>query len=160
IRRFAFSGESAGWIALHRYGADAPGGGGGAAAAAPGGRGGAPAAGGGGPGAAADRPRGTDLILRELATGAELNVGNVSEFSFRKDGRYLAFAVDATDKAGNGLQLRDMSTGAVSALDSSNATYERISWSDKGDALAVLKGTDNRAFRDKFYAVVGVSDIG
>lgn len=35
----------------------------------------------------ADRPGGSDLVLRELATGAELNVGNVSEFSFRRDGR-------------------------------------------------------------------------
>src|SRR5687767_4911788 len=35
IRRYAFSGEQSGWIALHRYGADAPAQGGGAAAAAP-----------------------------------------------------------------------------------------------------------------------------
>jgi hypothetical protein len=46
IRRFAFSGESAGWIALQRYGADAPGGGAGGGA-------GAGAAGGGARGAGA-----------------------------------------------------------------------------------------------------------
>ena len=114
IRRFAFSGESAAWIALQRYGPDAPGGGGGGTGAG-GGRGAGAAAGGG---SAPDRPRGTDLILRDLANGAELNVGNVSEFSFRKDGKLLALAIDAQDKAGNGLQLRDMTTGAVSALDS------------------------------------------
>ena len=154
-RRFAFSGESAGWIALHRYGADAPQGGGGAAAAGggAGGRGGAAAAG------ATDRPRGTDLILRDLATGAELNIGNVSDFSFRKDGRLLAFAIDALDKAGNGLQVRDMTTGAVSPIDNGSASYERITWTDKGDALAVLKGTDDKAYRDKFYSVVGVTDL-
>src|SRR4051812_26700350 len=160
IRRFTFSGESSDWIALHRYGQDAAGGG--AAAAAPagrgGGRGGAAAA--GAEGAASERARGTDLILRDLANGAELNVGNVSEFSFRKDGRLLALAIDATDKAGNGLQIRDMTTGAVTAVDSGNASYERITWSENGDALAVLKGTDNRAFRDKFYAVVGVTALG
>jgi dipeptidyl aminopeptidase/acylaminoacyl peptidase len=154
IRRFAFSGESAAWIALHRYGPDAPGGGGGAPTPAPGG-GGRGAAAGGTP----ERPRGSDLILRDLAKGEELNVGNVSELSFRKDGKLLALAIDAQDKAGNGLQLRDMTTGAVSALDSGNASYERITWSEKGDALAVLKGTDDRAYRDKFYAVVGVSDL-
>src|SRR6185503_14397341 len=106
-----------------------------------------------------ERPRGTDLLLRDLPNGLELNVGNVSDFSFRKDGKLLALAIDAQDKAGNGLQLRDMITGAVSALDSGNASYERITWSDKGDALAVLKGTEDRAYRDKFYAVVGVTDI-
>jgi len=157
IRRFAFSGESSAWIALHRYGADAPGGAGAAApAAGGGGRGAAPAAGGAG---ASDRPRGSDLLLRELATGSELNVGNVGEFSFRKDGRLLALTIDAADKAGNGLQLRNMATGVVTPLDSGSATYERIGWSEKGNALAVLKGTDNAAFRDKFYAVVGVTDV-
>ena len=30
------------------------------------------------------RPRGTDLILRELKTGTELNIGNVCEFNFNK----------------------------------------------------------------------------
>ena len=156
IRRFAFSRESAGWIALHRYGPDAPqaAAGGGAPAANPGGRGG-----GGAGSTASDRPRGTDLILRDLASGAELNVGNVSEFSFRKDGRLLAFAIDAQDKAGNGLQVRDMTTGTVSPVDSGNASYERITWTEKGDALAVLKGTDDKAYRDKFYAVVGVTDV-
>ena len=155
IRRFAFSGESAGWIALHRYGPDA----------APGAGGGAPAAGGaGGRGVAAgsaapDRPRGADLILRDLASGAELNVGNVSEFSFRKDGRLLAFAIDAQDKAGNGLQVRDMTTGTVSPVDSGSASYERITWTDRGDALAVLRGTDDKAYRDRFYAVVGITDV-
>jgi dipeptidyl aminopeptidase/acylaminoacyl peptidase len=154
IRRFSFSGESAGWIAMHRYGADAPGGA--AAGAAAAGRG---AGGGAAGGTGADRPRGSDLLLRDLASGAELNVGNVGEFSFRKDGRLLAFAIDAADKAGNGVQVRDMKTGTVTALDSGTATYERITWSEGGDALAVLKGADNRAFRDKFYSVVGVTDV-
>jgi dipeptidyl aminopeptidase/acylaminoacyl peptidase len=155
IRRFAFSGDSSAWIALHRYGPDAPAGGG--AAAAPGGRGPAPAA--GAAGGAGDRPRGSDLLLRELATGNELNVGNVGEFSFRKDGRLLALAIDAADKAGNGLQLRNMATGVVTPLDSGSASYERITWSDKGGAIAVLKGSDNVFLRDKFYSVVGITDV-
>jgi dipeptidyl aminopeptidase/acylaminoacyl peptidase len=156
IRRFAFSGESSGWIALHRFGPDATPAGGGtnAAAAAPGG---GRVGGGGGP--VPERPRGTDLILRDLSSSAELNIGNVSEFSFRQDGRLLAFAIDATDKAGNGLQVRDMTSGVVMPIDNGNASYERITWSDKGDGLAVLKGTDDRAYRDKLYAVLGVTDI-
>ena len=60
IRRFAFSGESAAWIALQRYGPDAPGGG----AAAAGGGGGRGAGAGAGGGNTPERPRGTDLILR------------------------------------------------------------------------------------------------
>ena len=59
-------------------------------------------------GAASDRPRGTDLILRELASGQELSVGNVADFTFSKDGNLLAWTIDAQDKIGNGVQLRDM----------------------------------------------------
>ena len=159
IRRFAFSGDSSTWIALSRYPAQTtPGGGEGAGpAAGGGGRGGggaAPAAGG-----PSDRPRGTDLILRELATGHELSVGNVGDFAFSRDGKMLAWTIDAQDKAGNGIQLRDMDRGTVSVLDSGNAVYERPTWTEKGDALAVLKGTDDRSLRDRRYAVVGFTAV-
>ena len=155
VRRFSFAGTSSGWIALHRFGVDPATPDGTAGRGAGGARGGSTAPAGGGP----ERPRGSDLILRDLTSGAELNVGNVGEFSFRKDGRLLAVAIDAADKAGNGLQVRDMATGVVTALDSAAATYERITWNEKADALAVLRGTDARAYRDKFYAVVGVTGV-
>jgi dipeptidyl aminopeptidase/acylaminoacyl peptidase len=148
IRRFAFNGEAATHLALHRAPAPAAGGaGGGAAAAAAGGPGGG--------GAAADRPRGTDLILRDLASGAELNVGNVSEFSFTRDGRLMAAVIDAADRVGNGVQLRNMATGTVTSLDHDNANYERLAWTDKGEALSVLKGKEDRALTDRRYSVLG-----
>jgi dipeptidyl aminopeptidase/acylaminoacyl peptidase len=148
IRRFAFSGDASTWIALQRQPAQTTPGAG--AAAAP------PAA----SGAAADRPRGTDLILRELATGQELNVGNVADFTFSRDGALLAWTIDAQDKVGNGVQLRDMTKGTVSVLDSGAASYERPVWTEKGDGLSVLKGTDERTLRDKRYAVLGFTGFG
>ena len=150
IQRFAFSGEKATWIAMKKYGADAPGGGGAAAPSGPPAPGGAAAAG----SAADDRPKGGDLILRDLATGAELNVGNVNEFAFDKSGRFLAVTIDAADKLGNGLVLHDMQTGVISPLDTGKATYERLAWTEKGDGLAVLKGTEDKKYKDKVYAVV------
>jgi dipeptidyl aminopeptidase/acylaminoacyl peptidase len=150
IQRFAFSGERATWIALKKYGPDAPGGGGAAPAAAPA-PGGAAAA----SAAADDRPKGGDLILHDLTSGAELNVGNVNEFAFDKTGRFLALTIDATDKLGNGVILHDMQSGAVSPLDTGKASYERLAWTEKGDALAVLKGTEDKRYKDKVYAVVG-----
>ena len=64
IRRFAFSGESAAWIALQRYGPDAPGGGGGAAPAG-GGRGAGAAAGGGSARIARAAPISSSAISRK-----------------------------------------------------------------------------------------------
>ncbi|MBM3750765.1 MAG: S9 family peptidase [Acidimicrobiia bacterium] len=152
IRRFAFAGEMGGWIALHRYGADA-------AAASPAA---APAGGraGGAPAPRDTRPRGTDLILRELKSGTEINVGNVSEFNFNTSGKYLALVIDATDQAGNGLQIRDMSTGTITSLDTDRAFYERMAWTTEGDALTMLKGTDDRGFRERLFSVVGFTGFG
>ncbi len=147
-RRFAFSGEKSTVLALHRYGAAAP------ATPAP-----APAATGSGPATPPDRPTGSDLILYDLATGDELNVGNVSEFSFNKPGDWLAWVVDAQDKAGNGVSLRNMTSGVVLPLDHAKASYRSLTWTEKGDGLTALRGVDDKGFEDKLYAVVAFKDF-
>jgi dipeptidyl aminopeptidase/acylaminoacyl peptidase len=156
IRSFDFNNEMGGWIALHRYGADAGAAGGGNAA-----RGGGPGRAGGDGGTAGDtRPKGTDLVLHELATGNELNIGNVGEFAFDKSGKHLALVIDAADQAGNGVQLRDMATGAVTPLESDKAFYSRLAFSDEGDALVVLKGHDDTPnWKDRLFAVVGWTGV-
>jgi acetyl esterase/lipase len=153
IQRFAFAGERGGWIALKKYGADGPGGG-----APPGG--GPPPAAGSAASAADERPKGTDLILHELSTGSELNIGNVNEFAFDKGGRLLAVTIDAADKLGNAVVLHNMETGTVLPLDSGKASYERLAWTEKGDGLAVLKGTEDKRYKDKVYAAVAFTKFG
>lgn len=133
VKKFAFSGESAAALALHRYGPD---------------------------GAGKDKPKGSDLIVRDLASGHELTVGGVSEFAFDKPGRWLAWTIDAEDKIGNGIVLRDLKTGAVTPLDSGKASYEKPAFNEAGTAFAVLKGTDDKAYEEKRYAVIGVADLG
>jgi len=140
VRRFAFSGEKSTAIALHRYPADS---GGPPAPATP------PAAGATPP----DRPSGSDLLLYELATGAEMNLGNVSDFAFDKKGEWMAYLIDARDKAGNGVLVRNMSTGAILPLDSAAAVYKGLTWAEKGDGLATLRGVDDKAYEDKLYAL-------
>jgi dipeptidyl aminopeptidase/acylaminoacyl peptidase len=150
IRRFAFGGERSSVIALQRYGADS-GTPADTAAAAPAGRGGA---------AAPERPSGSDLLLHYLTTAGEMNIGNVSEFAFDKKGDWLAWAIDAQDKAGNGLELRNNVTGTVETLDSATAVYKSLTWTEKGDALAALRGEDDKGFEDKLYSVVAFRDLG
>ena len=150
VRRFVFSGENAGWIALHKYGPDAPPG------ASPSG-GAAPAS---GP-SRDDRPKGADLLLRELATGQEINMGNVADFAFDKKGRYLAWTIDAQDKSGNGIGIRDMASSVIRTLDSDDkAVYTRLGWNEDGDGLAVLKGVEDKAYEDKLNSVVGFKEFG
>ncbi|MBL8172881.1 MAG: S9 family peptidase [Acidobacteria bacterium] len=144
IRRFAFAGENSSWLALHRYGAESAG----PAMAAP------PAAAPGGAGPAADRPTGSDLILYELATGSQLNIGNVADFTFDKKGAWLAWTIDAAEKAGNGVQVRNMANGAVLPLESDKANYRGLNWTEKGEGLAVVKGVEDKGYEDKLYSVV------
>jgi dipeptidyl aminopeptidase/acylaminoacyl peptidase len=149
IRGFSFNGEMAGWIALHKYAPESESGGGGA-----GGRG--PSSGRSGEN---DAPRGSDLILRELSTGLELNIGNVAEFAFDKSGEALAWIIDTEGRSGNGVQLRAMESGIVLPLDSGDAFYRRLTWTEEGDGLAVLKGVEDEAFEDPLFSVVGFRDF-
>lgn len=153
IQRAVFAGEAGGWLAMHRYAPTPAGGATPPPAAAP------PARGGGAPGAAdAPRdtaPRGRDLILRDLKSGSELTIGNVSEFGFNKSGRYLAMVIDAADQIGNGIQIRDMQTGVITPLETNTAFYERMSWTEEGDALILFKGKDDRQYRERLFGIVG-----
>ncbi len=130
IRNFAFSGENPAWLALSKAPPESQ---------------------------ARERERwsGSDLILRELATGKELTFGNVSEFAFDKKGRWMAFIIDAMGLTGNGLQLRTMDNGAVLSLDNDKANYRSLTWTEKGEALACLKGKEDKAYEDKMHSIVG-----
>jgi dienelactone hydrolase len=147
VRRFAFSGERATMLAMHRF-APTPAG---PPAAPP-----APGA----PPAGDDKPTGSDLILLELATGNEMNVGNVSDFAFDKKGNYLAWIIDAQDKIGNGVEVRDLASGIVMPLDGAKATYKGLTWTENGDALATVRGVEDKAWEEKLYSVVGFVKAG
>jgi dipeptidyl aminopeptidase/acylaminoacyl peptidase len=134
VQRFAFSGESAAYIALAKP----------SAPPAP---------------SATDKWSGADLILRELATGTELNTGNVSEFAFDKKGTMLAMVIDAQGQSGNGVQLRNLAAATVVSLDTDKANYSRLTWTEKGDGLAVLRGEEDKAYQDKLYSIVAFTDL-
>ena len=105
-------------------------------------------------------PTGTDLIVRELASGTELNLGNVADFAFNKSGVWLAMTIDAAGQLGNGVHLRDMKTGVLFPVDTGKATYQSLSWNEAGDAIALLKGVEDKSVEGKVYSVLGFTEIG
>ncbi|HZS44210.1 MAG TPA: prolyl oligopeptidase family serine peptidase [Blastocatellia bacterium] len=134
VKRASFSGEQANYLALHRYTSEAQ-------------------------DKEKDRWAGSDLILYDLASAAELSIGNVSEFAFDKSGKWLTWIIDAQDKIGNGVELRNMATGAVLPLDNDKASYKSLNWTEKGEGLAVLKGVEDKAYEDKLYSAIGFTDF-
>lgn len=104
--------------------------------------------------------RGTDLILRNLRDGYDELIGSVDQAAFNEEGTHLAFTVDAADKDGNGLYVIDLKTGSRRALDNAKERYSRMTWSEEGHALAVLRGDvpDGKVERDNaLYAFTDVT---
>ncbi|MCJ7583099.1 MAG: S9 family peptidase, partial [Candidatus Aminicenantes bacterium] len=87
-------------------------------------------------------------------------MGNVAEFGFNKNGTYLAFTVDADNKAGNGVQLRQLADGTIRILDSGEANYSQLTWDESGTTLAVLKGSEDDEFVRKDNILFVYTGIG
>ena len=116
------------------------------------------ASGGGAP--TPDAAKGSDLLLFDLATSKTQNVGNVSEMAFDKTGNWLATTIDANEKAGNGVQLRNMTTGVTLTMDNDKSRYQSLNWTEKGDGLALLKTTKDEKYKNERVGVLGIKNLG
>lgn len=103
---------------------------------------------------------GTDLLLVNLQEGALQSLGNVAAFEFNKAGSFLAYTVDAAQKAGNGVYLLDLRTGVLRALDTGESDYAQLSWEKEGAALAVLRGTKKKEMVQKDNRLLAFTGIG
>jgi dipeptidyl aminopeptidase/acylaminoacyl peptidase len=139
VRRFSFNGDTPTWIAMQSF---AP-----------------PSTGGNGANASPANAGGTDLVLYKLASHEVINVGNVADYAFDDDGEYLAYTIDARDDIGNGVQLRNMRTDVVRAIDSDRALYRSLAWADSAQALTVLRGKPDTAAHDTLYSVLAFTNI-
>jgi dipeptidyl aminopeptidase/acylaminoacyl peptidase len=145
VGSFRLPEESAGWLAYYK----GVGGGGPAAAGGRGGRGGrgtpppaATSARGatpspGGRGARRKEP-GSDLILRNLATGEETTIPEVTEYVFDKKGTYLAYTVSSTDAAKDGAFVRRLRDAAATTLRAGRGRYRGITFDEAGKQIAFL----------------------
>lgn len=135
VRTFAFNGEQSSVLALHLTPTTPP-----------------------GP-PNVDAAKGSDLLLYDLASGKTQNLGNIAEYSFNKKGDWLALTVDAAEKAGNGLWLRNMTNNVVMILDNDKASYKSLNWTEKGDGLALLKGVKDEKYKSDLHSVLGVKNF-
>ena len=152
--------ESSTWAAMHRGRAGAGRGGAGGRGGRGGGRGGAeppaaapPPATAATPGAqpgtqnegpAEGAPRakrkdtGSDLVVRNLATGQEFTIPLVSDFAWSKDGSWLAYAVSSAKAEEDGAFVRKMSDGTIVTLQKGKGNYKSLAFDEAGSQLAFL----------------------
>ncbi|MFO0815832.1 MAG: prolyl oligopeptidase family serine peptidase [Gemmatales bacterium] len=146
-----FSGEAATHLAYRKSGESTP------PAAAPGSSPGAPTQ----PNAAtATAHTGTDLVLRNLATGVELLLGNVSDYSFNKLGTWLVTTIDAAGQVGNGVYLHDLKTSATYPVENGKAAYRSISWNEDRTAFTVTKSVEDAGYESKWLSIIGFTNLG
>lgn len=82
---------------------------------------------------------GTDLIVRNLATGVETTVAEVSEYAWNRDGSELAYAVSSAKPQDNdGAFLRDMRTGQARMLLKGAGHYRDFTFDRAGHQVAFL----------------------
>ncbi len=133
-RAFRVPDASGKWLAYtlpDSAAADSAAGRGGAA----GGRGGAAAGGGrGGRGGAAGAPAaarrtyGTPVVLRNLDSGAEERIADVSTYAFDDSAKVLAYTVTSRDSTKDGVYLRDLATGTTRTVMSGPGNYRAFTF--------------------------------
>ncbi len=162
VESFTFSANST-YLMLRRRAAATGGGAsgrGGAASDTGGAPGGAPAAAAGAAGSETTTgPRGVDVTLYNLKTGRGQHIGSVGDMAFNKEGDLLAYTVDAAQKDGDGLFVIDLRNLSVHALDNAARNYNRLTWSDDGAALAVLKGVDVDKMRERDNILIAIPNV-
>ncbi|MCX6543212.1 MAG: prolyl oligopeptidase family serine peptidase [Acidobacteria bacterium] len=159
IGTFAFSATSTHLYLRRRGGEAAPAAGGRGGGGAPGGQ---PPTGAGQAAGAAGAPagaRGVDAILLDLRTGRQQLLGSVADIAFNRTGELLAYTVDAAVKDVNGLVVFDTRTGRTTTLDSDAKNYNRLTWNEDGNALAVLKGSDVEKMRERDNVLIAFPDV-
>lgn len=85
---------------------------------------------------------GADLLLHNLNSGVIQIIGNVHEYAFNEAATKLAYLVDANSNSGNGLYVMDLSDNRITPLDTDTKRYDRLSWDESSDTIAVLKGVE------------------
>ncbi|MBW3535772.1 MAG: prolyl oligopeptidase family serine peptidase, partial [Gemmatimonadetes bacterium] len=105
---------------------------------------------------------GVDVVVRDLADGTDLSLGNVSEYAWRDGGALLAMIVDAEGRAGNGVRVFDPASGHMRTLDARPTRYAGLAWREDADDLAVLRaieGETEAAWGDTAWVVLAFRDV-
>lgn len=97
---------------------------------------------------------GVDVVVHDLASGADMSFGNVDEMAWQEGGSLLAMTIDADDRVGNGVTVYDPATGRIRALDTDRASYRRLSWREESTDLVVFRTVEDEAYEDTAHVAL------
>jgi dipeptidyl aminopeptidase/acylaminoacyl peptidase len=96
------------------------------------------------PAKTAPRVFGTDLVLRNLADGAERVVEEVTEYSITRDGKTLVCIVSSKNEETSGVYaIHGLPHGPITPLVSGKGKYSRLIWDEKQAQLVFFSDKDD-----------------
>ena len=81
---------------------------------------------------------GTEMIVRNLATGAETPVAEVNDYVWSKDGAWIAYSVSSTKAENDGAFARKLADGSTVNLQKGKGNYKSLAFDTPGKQLAFL----------------------
>ena len=99
---------------------------------------------------------GTDLIIRDLATGAQTTIPEVADYVVAKDGNWVVYSVSSKTPANDGAFVRRIDAGTSRALLTGQGNYKGFAIDNKVGQVAFVSDRDDYkspAPRYKLYYV-------
>ncbi len=96
---------------------------------------------------------GTQLVLRNLDTGAEIRYQNVKDYLFTEDGSRLFFATSSEQVEEDGVFSVETATGKLECLLSGRGTYKSLVSDEAGSHFSFLTDRDDVGRKDPSWAV-------
>ena len=77
------------------------------------------------------RDKGSVLLVRNLADNTTRTIGNVTEYAFNKKSDHLAYIVEASNAAGNTVELFSLLNNTLKVIASDTTKFSHLTWQKK-----------------------------
>ena len=88
---------------------------------------------------------GNDFVIRDLASGRETKIAEVTEYHWNKPGTWLAYAVSSKTPENDGAFAWEAASGKTTALLKGLGNYKNLTFDEKGSQLAFTSDRDDYA---------------
>ncbi len=88
---------------------------------------------------------GNDLVVRELATGMETKIPEVTDYVWNKDGSWLAYAVSSKTPENDGAFAWEAASGKITNLLKGLGNYKNLTFDKKGGQVVFVSDRDDYA---------------
>lgn len=88
---------------------------------------------------------GSTLVLRDLASGTEVRLADVTDYAFDDRGGWLGYTVSSADSARDGAYVRDLRGGREVALLTGPGSYKQLVFDEAGAQVAFVSDREEHS---------------